>query len=50
MRAGRKPALFLAVVAALLLPWAHQALTKSSPKAVLVLSTSDVIGYTAPCG
>lgn len=50
MRSGRRSALILAVAAALLLAWAHQALTKDSKKTVVVLSTTDVIGYTGPCG
>jgi hypothetical protein len=37
-------------VAAMLLAWAHQALTKDASKPLVVLSTSDVIGYTSPCG
>jgi hypothetical protein len=50
MHSGRRPALILALTAALLLAWAHQALTKDSKKTVVVMSTTDVIGYTAPCG
>jgi len=37
-------------VMAMLLAWAHQALTKDAAKQLVVLSTSDVIGYTSPCG
>jgi len=50
MRSGRRPALILALAATLLLVWAHTALTKDSKRTVVVLSTTDVIGYTGPCG
>ncbi len=50
MRQVRKPALLAAVVAMLLLAWAHQALTKDNKRTLCVLSTSDVIGYFTPCG
>jgi hypothetical protein len=42
--------LILALAATLLLVWAHAALTKDSKRTVVVLSTTDVIGYTGPCG
>jgi hypothetical protein len=50
MSQARKPALVFAAVAALLLAWAHQALTGDAKKTVVVLSSSDVIGYLTPCG
>ena len=42
--------LVLSVVFAGLALWAHQAITKVAPKTLSVLSTSDAIGYTTPCG
>jgi hypothetical protein len=42
--------LVLSVVFAGLALWAHQAVTKAAPKTLAVLSTTDGIGYTTPCG
>lgn len=50
MHSARKPAVLVALVALLLLAWAHQAVTKDAEKTLVVLSTTDVIGYTGPCG
>ncbi len=46
----RKWAALAAVVMALALLWAHQAMTKDKPRELIILSTSDVIGYLTPCG
>ena len=46
----RSIALVTSAVGTLLLVGAHQALTKDAKKSLVVLSTSDVIGYTSPCG
>ena len=43
-------ALLATVTAAALAVWAHQARTADAKKPFVVLSTSDVIGYTTPCG
>ncbi len=50
MQRARKPALAVAVVALLLLAGAHQALTKAAQKTIVVLSTSDGVGWLTPCG
>ena len=46
----RSIALLACAVTMILLVWAHSALTKDAKKQFVVLSTSDVIGYTSPCG
>ena len=43
-------ALLATATAAVLAVWAHSARTADAKKTVVVLSTSDVIGYTTPCG
>ena len=43
-------ALVASAVATMLAVWGNQALTKDAKKQVVVLSTSDVIGYSTPCG
>jgi hypothetical protein len=50
MRTTRSIALVTSVVGTLLLVGTHQALTKDAKKTLAVISTSDVIGYTSPCG
>jgi hypothetical protein len=42
--------LVLSMVMAGIALMAHQAVTKTAPRALSVLSTSDGIGYTTPCG
>jgi hypothetical protein len=42
--------LLATATAAVLTLWAHQARTADAKKPLVVLSTSDVIGYTTPCG
>ena len=42
--------LVLSVVFAGSALFAHQAITKATPKKLAVLSTTDGIGYTTPCG
>jgi hypothetical protein len=42
--------LVLSVIVSGLALWAHQAMTKVAPKSLSVLSTSDGIGETKPCG
>ena len=43
-------ALLSSAVAVTLAVWGNQALTKDAKKQLVILSTSDVIGYTTPCG
>jgi hypothetical protein len=42
--------LVLSVVVSGLVLLAHQGMTKATPKSLAVLSTSDGIGETKPCG
>lgn len=50
MRHSRNLAVLFGVAGLMLSVYAHQAMTKDAKKTLAVLSTSDIIGYTTPCG
>jgi hypothetical protein len=50
MRQPKNLAVTLSVAGLLVCAIAHQALTKDAPKKLVVLSSTDIIGYTSPCG